>query len=306
LCGGALAVVIDGLYDTRFGIDGEFRVARCATCRLEQTVPRPPPATLNGYYADHYSFGTESGTAYARVRELFQASWAYRLWLALDGDVSFHTRRGRGRLIDIGCNEGRGLALYARNGFDAVEGLETNQTAAGAARRRGFVVHTVALADFQPNRPYDVAVLSNVLEHVFDPAEMLRQVRRILAPGGEVWISCPNAASWQRQLFGRAWINWHVPFHLAHFTDDGLSRTITAGGLVSVEQAQVTPALWLAQSVMTALAARPRQPTRAIRRPVPLALLMALARVILFPALWLGNRTGHGDCLVRVARRAAA
>jgi hypothetical protein len=33
--------------------------------------------------------------------------------------------------------------------------------------------------------------------------------------------------------------------------------------------------------------------------------LMAVARGALFPLLWLANRTGHGDCLVRVARRAS-
>ncbi len=83
----------------------------------------------------------ESGTTYTRLRARFLASGVYRLWLALDGDISFHARPGRGRLIDIGCNEGRGLSLYAGNGFAAVEGLETNPVAAAAARRRGFVVH---------------------------------------------------------------------------------------------------------------------------------------------------------------------
>jgi hypothetical protein len=31
--------------------------------------------------------------------------------------------------------------------------------------------------------------------------------------------------------------------------------------------------------------------------------LMAVARGALFPLLWLANRTGHGDCLLRVAQR---
>ena len=33
--------------------------------------------------------------------------------------MSFHARRGAGRLLDVGCNEGRGLAMYAANGFQA-------------------------------------------------------------------------------------------------------------------------------------------------------------------------------------------
>lgn len=304
-CGGAPATVLDGVFDTRFGIDAIFRIARCGTCGLEQTLPRPAPAALDGYYAAHYNFGGESGTTYTRLRARFLASGVYRLWLALDGDISFHARPGRGRLIDIGCNEGRGLSLYAGNGFAAVEGLETNPVAAAAARRRGFVVHGEALAGFRPAAPYDVAVLSNVLEHALDPAEMLRQVRRILTPDGEVWISCPNAASWLRRLFGRRWINWHAPFHIVHFTDATLSKTLEAGGFDSVARDQATPALWVAHSILAGLTARRGEPTRSLRKPLLVMLLMALARGVMFPLLWLGNRTGHGDCLLRVARRAA-
>jgi SAM-dependent methyltransferase len=303
-CGGALATVLDGVFDTRFGIDAVFRIARCRDCGLEQTLPLPTPAALDAYYAAHYNFGGEAGTTYTGLRARFLESGAYRAWLALDGDISFHDRPGQGRLIDIGCNEGRGLSLYARNGFAAVEGLETNPVAAAAARRRGFIVHGEALAAFRPDAPYDVAVLSNVLEHALDPVEMLRQVRRILKPDGEVWISCPNAASWLRHVFGRRWINWHVPFHIVHFTDATLSRALEAGGFATVARDQATPALWVAHSVVAALSARRGQVTGGLRKPLPVMVLMALARGVLFPLLWLGNRTGHGDCLRRIARRA--
>jgi hypothetical protein len=75
---------------------------------------------------------------------------------------------------------------------------------------------------------------------------MLVQVRRLLRPGGEVWISCPNADSLWRRVFGRGWVNWHVPFHLWHFAahhekGPGPGR-FPAGGDQSA-------ALWLAQSV---------------------------------------------------------
>jgi len=303
-CGGALTTELDDVFDTRFGIAEAFRIARCARCGLEQTQPRPAPVALAAHYAAHYNYGGEAGTTYTGLRARFLESGLYRLWLALDGDMSFHVRPGHGRLIDIGCNEGRGLSLYARNGFSAVEGLETNPRAAAAARARGFAIHGEALEDFRPAQPYDVAVLANVLEHALDPAAMLRQVARILRPGGEVWISCPNSASWQRRLFGRRWINWHVPFHIVHFTDATLGRTLEAGGFATVEHAQITPALWIAHSTLAALTARRGRPTAMLRRPLPVMGLMALARGVLFPLLWLGNRIGRGDCLIRVARRA--
>ena len=303
-CGGALDIVLEPVFDTRFGIDAAFAIARCRGCNLEQTVPRPAPEALQAYYAAHYNFGGESGTAYTGLRARFFRSRIYRLWLVLDGDISFHARHGHGRLLDIGCNEGRGLALYADRGFNAVEGLETNPVAAATARARGFTVHGTSLAEFRPNQPYDVAVLSNVLEHALDPNDLLRHVHRILKPGGEVWISCPNAASWQRALFGRRWINWHVPFHIVHFTDATLTNALAAGGFETVERRQATPALWIAHSTIAALTARRGRPTAALRKPLPVMVLMALSRGLLFPLLWLADRLGRGDCLLRVARRA--
>ncbi len=302
-CGGGLAVVLDKVGDTRFGVPATLDIARCTACGLEQTLPRPSPNALGQLYARYYNFGGSTASAYTGLRQRFLQSRLYRLWLALDGDVSFHGRRGRGRLIDIGCNEGRGLSIYARNGFSAVEGLETNPVAASAARARGFAVHEAEVQDFRPAEPYDVAVLSNVLEHALDPAAMLAAVAGILKSGGEVWISCPNRRSWLRSLFGRAWINWHVPFHIVHFDADSLARTIAAAGLAPVERSQATPALWVAQSVISAAFSRPGEPTRALRSAPLVMALVAGARGLLFPLLWLGNRLGRGDCLIQVGRR---
>src|SRR5690348_15410066 len=101
-CGGTTTMVLDRVFDTRFGIDRLFGIARCSACGLEQTVPRLPLDELGGYYAAHYNFGGESGTTYTGLRARFLNSALYRLWLKIDGDISFHGRRGRGRLIDIG------------------------------------------------------------------------------------------------------------------------------------------------------------------------------------------------------------
>ncbi len=301
-CGGTLGPADPAAVpDVRFGVPGTWDIRRCAACGLEQLWPLPAPDALSAFYRDYYNFGG-SGGRYAGWRARFIGSPLYRLWLALDGDISFHAMRGEGRLLDIGCNEGRGLALYRAGGF-AAEGLETNPVAAAAARAAGHVVHETPLERFRPERPYDVAVLSNVLEHALDPAAMLAEIRRILAPGGALWISCPNGASWWRRVFGRAWINWHVPFHIVQFTETTLGATLAGAGFTIRHRRQETPALWLAQSAIARAFARPGRPTRALRNPLLVLAAMALTRGLLFPLLWLANRAGGGDCLVVEARR---
>ena len=215
----------------------------------------------------------------------------------------FSPKRGSGHLLDIGCNEGRGLRIYAANGFQA-DGLELNHRAAMQAKSAGFNVHTCLLGDYTPVAPYDVAVLSNVLEHSLDPQQMLRDVHRILTNDGEVWISCPCARSWLRRAFGRTWINWHVPFHIFHFSPETLRQLLTDTGFTCIEVRQITPSLWVAQSLIAYFFSRRGRKTRQLRNPFLTLFLMLFARFVLFPALWVGNLIGRGDCLLAVASKA--
>jgi SAM-dependent methyltransferase len=303
-CQGATETTMNRLFDTRFGIAGRFEARSCRKCGREQIFPVPTPNELNDLYERYYNFGGERGTVYTGLREWFFSSSLYRLWIRIDEDISFHARRGRGRLLDIGCNEGRTLKNYARNGFQA-EGTELNPTAAHVARAAGFTVFTGALEDYSPAEAYDVAVLSNVLEHALDPKAMLLSVRRLLLPGGQVWISCPNRRSWLRPVFGRSWIHWHVPFHISHFSPDTLGSLLKECGFTVTESRQLTPALWVASSIVAALFAREGKATRQLRNPLLILALMLWCRALLFPVLYLGNRRGRGDCLVAVATIAA-
>lgn len=303
LCGGLIATSISGLFDTRFGIEGAFEMRRCLHCGCEQLFPVPSRPQLKNLYERFYNFSGERGTAYTVLREWFFSSFLYGLWICLDGDISFHTRKGSGRLLDVGCNEGRTLKNYARQGFCAT-GFELNETAAAVARAAGFAVFTGSLDDLVPNVPFDVAVLSNVLEHASDPKAMLLSVRRLLQPAGQVWISCPNSRSWLRSVFGPWWINWHVPFHIIHFSVATLETLLQASGLRLIEIRQITPALWTASSIVSWLCARPGKPTRQLRNPLVILPLMLVCRTLLFPLFYWGNRTGRGDCLVAVAIKA--
>jgi SAM-dependent methyltransferase len=303
LCHGALEKSVGELIDTRFGIEGTYEVWRCLDCGLEQICPVPTPAELGRLYESYYNFGGERGTSYTLLREWFFTSCLYRMWIFLDGDISFHGRKGAGRLLDAGCNEGRGLRLYARNGFQ-VEGLELNPRAAALAREGGFTVRVGDTTDFTAPGAYDVVVLSNVLEHAPDPKKVLINLRGNLKSGGQLWISCPNSRSWLRKAFGRSWINWHVPFHISHFSSETLQRLLTDAGFQNAEVRQITPALWVTQSCIARLFAREGRKNTRLRNPFLTLALMVFSRFVLFPALWLGNRIGRGDCLLVVASKA--
>jgi len=294
--------MLKNVSDTRFGISQLYQIQKCTHCGLEQTAPLPNQVEMNKLYEQFYNFSSERNSLYIHLREKFINSFLYRFWLAIDGDISFQRMIGSGKLLDVGCNEGRGLEFYKSHGFSA-EGLELNNKAAKIARNMGFVVHGSTLEDFTTESKYDVVVLSNVLEHSLNPGKMLLHIHRLLKTNGQLWISCPNSQSWLRTVFSRYWINWHVPFHVVHFSPNTLIEVLKKSQFKVVNMRQETPALWVAHSIIARLFSKPGHPTQHLRSAPLVAAMILLIRGLLFPLLWLGNLSKRGDCLVVVARK---
>jgi SAM-dependent methyltransferase len=299
LCGRECRTVVTGLFDDRFGAPGTFDVIQCPECGLWRTWPMLMVWQFKDLYEQFYDRGVSAESFYASWRDRFFSSDLYRLWLKWDGDIAFHLRRGIGRLLDVGCSDGRGLSHYARNGFQ-VEGLEINELAAEQARQRGWVVHSGAVADFVPKAPYRVVVLSQVLEHLPDPIATLAQLRRCLEPTGELWIACPNADSIWRSVFGRNWINWHVPYHLWHFTPVALTKVLEKAGFQVDEMTTISPAIWVAQSICIMVGSRPGRINQVMRLARGISIFILGLRAFSF--LRGGDRRLRGDCLLAIAK----
>jgi SAM-dependent methyltransferase len=303
ICGREIKTVLTQLSDERFYTAGTYEIWRCWQCGLEQTWPKPNANEMSEIYRRYYNRDCQEAKTYTKIRQRFINSSWYRLWLKLDGDVCFHLRQGKGRLLDIGCNEGRGLGFYSQNGFQA-EGLEINEKAAAVARERGFLVHTVPLEQFKPSRLFDVIVLSNVLEHASNPIGMLKDVYRLLQPNGQVWISCPNADSLWRYRFGCHWINWHVPFHLWHFSPKSLEAMVTLGRFRIIEMRTFTPAIWIAQGLSLAMGKKLKLSNSLYRSTAVITTLTIFIRLLL-PLIREKRNSLSGDCLIITARASA-
>ena len=111
-----------------------------------------------------------------------------RHWYALGA-----AGRGR-RVLDVGF--GNGLVLQHLQGrFDERVGVDLALNAhALGLRKQGIRVLKADAAKGLPFRAghFDLVVSLDVIEHVFDPAEFLRELRRVLRPGGKLVVSTPN------------------------------------------------------------------------------------------------------------------
>lgn len=99
------------------------------------------------------------------------------------------------RIVDVGCGHGRFGERLRRPGRE-VFGIEPDPGMAREAAKRLDRVFPTTAEEALPQlaEPADCVIFADVLEHLEDPAAVLRVTRRHLAPDGRVIVSLPNSA----------------------------------------------------------------------------------------------------------------
>ena len=101
--------------------------------------------------------------------------------------------KGKGRLLDVGAGSGVFLAEAKKRGWQT-RGVEIDPRAVSYARRQfGISLFNDELMKLKiPGQFFDAVHLNHVLEHVYNPAELLVKIKSILKPGGYLIIEVPN------------------------------------------------------------------------------------------------------------------
>lgn len=229
-----------------------WTLARCARCDQHFTSPTPTDADIAGFYAGDY---------HATLREADASERAFGA--KYDRYLRTLSRfLPTGRILDIGCATGLLVKRLVDQGYDAI-GIELNAQSARHGRETfGVDIRNAPLESCALDAgSFDAVFLTDVLEHTAHPRTFLREVHRILRPGGLAMITFPDICSIESRylraasiLLRRDWI-WntlHIPLHTWEFTRATATALFTSAGFDVADFSRSQPPL-------------EKQPTRLLR-----------------------------------------
>jgi SAM-dependent methyltransferase len=269
-----------------------FPLMECDTCGMRFLGVQPTGQALASLYAEPY-FESDFRCGRSAATSFEGGAFAAENDGLLD---AFASLRAPGRLLEVGCAAGSLLERAAARGW-RVKGVEPSAAAAGFARSLGLEVFQGELqAARLADTSFDLVYMGDVLEHVPDCRATLEEVRRVLAPGGFLYLRGPiTTHSLARSLalalygaVGRQIVLREPPYHLWEFTPRPLERLARAAGFEAprLRQSKIPPG-------------RARQGKRGVQRAA-----MAAIDALNLPLTAACN--ARGDRVVMIARKPSA
>ncbi len=268
ICGSTQKIFLFKNTDRLHGIPGEFGLNRCINCMVYYLSPRPVLNSLPLYYPDDYvphqiSESTLNNSTFRRIRDILRNTVLYEryhcrhinkkdtmpsgilrktivyllfpLWKRARYGYPKHRLPPlikEGKALDIGCGVGNYMLFLKKFGYE-VHGVEPSKNAAKLGREKfGLDIRTGTLLEHTyPNDYFHFISMHQVIEHLHNPVEVLKEIKRILHPEGNLFIWTPNMDSYGFQKFGKHWSELETPRHLILYSKFSLQYLSDIVGL---------------------------------------------------------------------------
>lgn len=190
------------------GTGDAFPYFECDRCHCLQIVS--VPENLGDYYGDgYYSYQVEEAP-----------------------DMVFETPvTDTRRILDVGCGAGAWLLEMARQGFGNLYGCDPF-----LARDRRYgdrvTIRSCSIHEMAGEGVFDQIRMSDSFEHMTDPLEVLKSVRRLLKDDGELRMTIPTYPNIAFEQYGPHWYQLDAPRHIFLHSKQSLAYLAEKSGLV--------------------------------------------------------------------------
>lgn len=225
---------ICGIFDIKeVFVEEPFRIVKCQGCTLVYTLPRLSSAQIKQMYQTKYwkspkarEFGY---TDYLNDSELYLKTFDLR------SQIIDRYKTTPGKLLEIGSAAGFFLKVMAEKRWQTT-GVEISALMVDYARDK-LKLPDIRLGTLKqqnlPESSFDVIVLWDVIEHLENPRQILRETERLLKDDGILILETQNVESVFSKFMGKSWHHYKHQEHLWHFSP----QTITS--LLKLEKLKV-------------------------------------------------------------------
>lgn len=216
----------------------QAQIVKCRSCELMYSSPRAQPpdhalyegieieGLLSGVTTDinhpyRWRYDKESGQIrdFAATRTLLNKLYP-----------------SRGKIVEVGSSMGCLLAQFRTDGWDVLGIDPWGEVSVITREAHGFETMTATLDQAAlPDESADVLIMLHVIEHVPDPLATLREIYRILKPGGHVVIETPRYDTLMFKMLQHRERSVKCDGHIYFFSFDTLRQAYEKVGFTEVE-----------------------------------------------------------------------
>ena len=221
-----------------------FRIAKCNNCSHIYLNPKPKLSEFSMIYQDNYyayDFPKKK-LSLARLGKGFIEKGYIKLYKNLIDNS--------GSILDIGCGDGRLLSLLktAKNCNWKLYGLDFNKKGNKITKEKGIKIYEGKFEEARfKKESFDLVIMNEILEHLYDPYKSLIKVKEMLKPKGYLIIETPCLGSWDYKLFKNSyWGGYHIPRHLNIFSRNTIKLILKKAKFDMVEEKSLlSPPFWI-------------------------------------------------------------
>ena len=204
---------------------GKWDIVKCNNCNLMFADPLPSESEIE-YFYNNIESDKEGIVRNLKQRNSRERRNGRKLKLLEKIQGS------KGTMLDVGC----GLGLFVKNASDmgwVVQGIDVNKDLIKYGKDTfniNLCCTTLKKAEF-PNGHFDVITTYNLLDHLREPLLFLREIERVLKPGGIIDINVHDAGGWKAKKDAQNWGAYCPPGHLYFYSYKTLGALLNKAGL---------------------------------------------------------------------------